>query len=256
MKFFPKESIFRRLPKALDQQQRLTLDAICRATDFVGLSYSRMRTAALRFSLIDEIGEDAEAHLKLSMLSDAWSITNNTLVLKRLASRIPTTASDHFSNFLSKNNAEKLRNHLNHLDDRIHYQEVASKQFPGPAYGTLSWSFVKSELEIQIIAFAIGAFPDHASTQLVHQPPYGTAVDFRCSNFHLDAGGNSLNLCALISEVRSLAEFIDTEIGAALRNVSERKAQESDLTIEQALEPAFNGLQYRLVIKPNTPDNS
>ena len=92
-------SFFKKIPQAIDLQQRLVWEAAGWAIQMMGLSYDRLKTAA---SKIDVTSTDYPTSLATEMFACCWSIIDQCHMLRKLLERVVALPDGNAAQFIHK----------------------------------------------------------------------------------------------------------------------------------------------------------
>jgi len=149
-----KNSYFRFPPKNLKPEQVIVFNAITYSVDICELTFERLTLELIEFSKSPK----SENENFPRIFADTWTIISNATIFLNLITR----HFDIYSNLGTLeelNNAKKLRNSYQHIDERI--TEVLTLN-DLPVYGALSWvRNIPETNKIQQFILYSGVFTNH-----------------------------------------------------------------------------------------------
>src|SRR5665213_898657 len=133
-------SFFKKIPLALDLEQRLVWEGAGWAIRMIDLSFERLREAAARVDATTEMTYPTA--MAAEMFSCCWSIVDQCHMLRNLLERVYANTNTKQAAFTKKfEAATSMRNAMDHLHQNI--KNVSTKKAPmPPIFGALSFCVV------------------------------------------------------------------------------------------------------------------
>ena len=133
----PKESVLRKLPTVLNEEQRLRLEALVYSTDIITVSFSTLRAIAAKYA---EKFADAPDEDRMSMFLHAWSLIDQFHACRQIIKVLSQgNMGPNQTKFYNESEASHgLRNRMDHLSQNIPNLS-RKKGLRFPVYGSLSW---------------------------------------------------------------------------------------------------------------------
>jgi hypothetical protein len=231
-------SFFKKIPQAIDLEQRLVWEAAGWAIQMMGLSYDRLKTAA---SNIDVASTDYPTSLATEMFACCWSIIDQCHMLRKLLERVFVLPDGEVAQFIKKfETVTFIRNVMDHLPQNIN--NVANKKQPiPPIFGALSFCSVADDdvssidnkgapaiKGCSVVTLTAGALthPKH-NFQVVS--PTGRIIELPVGGFQFMAFEYRVDLSDLMADLASLVAHFDNVVKPEQERQLRNFAQENNL---------------------------
>jgi hypothetical protein len=216
-----KNSFFRKTPSAIGLEQRLIFEAAGWAIEMISWSNDRLKSAAAR---IDPNSKNFPSLEAREMFACAWSIVDQTHMLRELLKRLETAEAGPTLEFIEKYEAASdIRNKMNHLHQNI--PNLANKKSAvTPVFGALSFCMARTGDEVAaetdpvvikkecwIISISAGALT-HPKHRIQVVNPAGRLVELPVGLIEFEVFERTLNFWQMETDLRALVEHYDTVI--------------------------------------------
>lgn len=244
----PAQSILRKLPRVIEPELALRLDAIVFASDALQYSFRKMQEAAI-MSGID--GPAKSPEIGTALLVSAWDIVNQLDALRQLLNSLPYEGAGRapvpvrLAEFLEL--AKILRNKMAHINQNLANRALASGR-KSPIFGNLCYAWI-DDLEadkccvVSVFTGQVRKFSHLAVNPVgrVFSPPAGL--------FELSAFETKIELgppLALLSKLlHSFAEQLDEQLSEQI----DRLSKEHGVPVEELSGHPPRGLAIILTLK-------
>lgn len=217
-----KNSILRKLPRALDKRQLRTFIAIRYSIEMYDVAYQSM------LELLNQINRDDKQKNKLNtlyplILMHAWSMVDSANRLQVLLTHLPNTKKGpHFkSNFRKLSPFKGLRNPIQHLNKEILSR---SKDIDvEPIWGSLSWNKIVETDPFKVHVFCLipGSLEKHSGRPLNN--PAGKSFQGVVDHVELSAYGATISLSSTHQTISNIAKIIEKSLRKAFKDRKELK---------------------------------
>lgn len=251
----------RNLPKSLNTEQRMELDALGYAADLIEIGISRLRQAAQFFTSEDPQIESNILTVR-SMFLDAWAIVDNAYNMRKLLERIQKrmnfggSASQQTLSFLElAQKATILRNGMDHLSEQL--PNLAKKKNASALYGALSWVWITEFKEgtparARINLLTTGAFHREGET-MAFANPAGERLEIPFGMFSLHAFETQLDLSELSRRSEAVRDYYNTSVSEEWEQEAERYASISGIDLEKMKETSPGHVWFSLSVDFTNP---
>lgn len=217
----------------------VSLNAIRYSVEICELSY--LRLTGLLSKIADRKKNNVEDYEFSEMYSEAWSIINNSVLLRKVL-------NTHFEIDLKSpvlneiNKAVRLRDSYQHIDERIK-QVLAEKDFP--VFGTLSWlkCYPNSNKVIHCFTYS-GSFTNKETAEVnfsntIDENRNNSIQKIELTNIVREKRGNkqesfyesTIQISKLIYDLSDIMEHIEEGLKSAFSDINNKERHKSDLII-------------------------
>jgi hypothetical protein len=210
-----RDSVLRKLPRAMDRKQALFLDGIRHCGEIAGLAYSRLKETLTTIACADGKSDGADELYTLAFL-DAWSLVDVIDRFRLLWTSLPhcettppSVDEQSFSELAQP--VRNLRNVADHIAQRADY--VVAHQ--GTALGILSWFTIlkKQPLEGVICTIVPGTVQKRSAPAV---NPAGREIEFPTGLVQLSAGEYMADLSSILPQMEKRINKLETALEKAL----------------------------------------
>lgn len=212
------ESILRRLPEALNAEQRLQLEALVFAAD---AAMHGMETIWQISAGYGQVVDRISARDRVTTLVAAWSIVDQVHVARQLLQRMITgDVGPELSPFMqTAATATAMRNAMDHLHTNI--PNLAKAKGPrAPIFGSLAYLLVAPEdvdqtgpepriRAVKTVVMMTGAVVAGVSAPVIN--PGGRMITVPVSNFELTSPAGTLSLSDAASQFATAVAFVEEQ---------------------------------------------
>jgi hypothetical protein len=253
-------SILRRLPTALNREQRFQLEALVYSADAVMFAMETIwRITIAAGAAADRIS----ASDRMAVLMSAWSVVDHVHVARELLKRMITgDYGAELSAFAATAaTATKMRNVMDHLHTNIPNLARAKGGGP-PIFGSLAYLYAGPDdfelvegvprlLEVKSILMATGALVAGVSAPILN--PGGRCITFPVSNFELTSPGGTLSLSDAAAQMADAMALVEENCAKGVHAVAAQLAATDGKSVEGYLAHPAAGLTLVLGMKPTPP---
>jgi hypothetical protein len=216
------DSFFKKIPLAINLEQRLTWEGAGWAIQMIDLSYNKLKAAA---SQVDATLATYPTFLATEMFACCWSIIDQCHMLRKILERAPLDADGLAAKFIKKFEAVTfIRNAMDHLHQNIN--NVANKKGPiSPIFGALSFCVItdddisssSSERDVPIIkgrtvvTLTAGALT-HPQNNFQVVSPTGRHIEIPVGMFHFMAFEHRVDFSDMIMDLALLVAHFDNVV--------------------------------------------
>jgi len=214
-------SFFKRIPLALDLEQRLIWEGAGWAIQMISLSFEKLKSAAAQIDRSSTVYPTSNA---TEMFSCCWSIVDQCHMLRKLLDRVYADTDTKQAKFVEKFEAvTSMRNAMDHLHQNI--KNVSAKRSPiPPIFGALSFCSVADEdvssvdhngtpilTGCSVITLTAGALTHPKHSFGAERPP-GRVIELPVGGFQFMAFEHRIDLSELMVDLSSLVAHFDNVV--------------------------------------------
>jgi hypothetical protein len=214
-------SFFRKIPLAINLEQRLVWEGTGWAIQMMALSYEKLKIAA---SQVDATSGNYPTRLATEMFACCWSIIDQCHMLRKLLERVSSDPDGKAVKFIQKFEAVSfMRNAMDHFHQNI--KNMANKKDPiPPIFGALSFCLVANDdlsstdhdgtpvvKGCNVVTLTAGALthPKH-NFQTIN--PAGRLLELPVGGFQFMAFEHRVDLSDLMADLASLVAHFDNVV--------------------------------------------
>jgi hypothetical protein len=232
----PKNAFIRALPFAVDETQRLRIDALVVCAEILASAYVQLLELALRSKWEQSQNEAMRSgHLDIAMFQHAWSMVDQIYSLRLLLRSLQFTSEDVDAFMATTESAYILRNRMDHLAQRI--PNIAASKFSFRSlFGSLAYfvaGLAVGSPGVDVFAVIQNTEPNRPGEQIggFRMP---SEMRMPIGNFVLSAAGEVLDLDAAVLTlgpvmIRTNEGFEKSIRGQVAKAAAEHSVPESDL---------------------------
>ena len=264
----PHNAFLRRIPNAIELQQRLVYDAIVFASDSIEWAYDTLGKSALAIVNF-QMGTDDFRRAQSSLFGAAWTIIDNCHALRSILRQMPPKQGGPTEKFLRDYEATTcIRNAADHLANMLP-NLAKKKKFIAPIFGVLSLCIsTEDDLERRsdgtVILRKCRGVTVTAGT-LVHPKhqfellnPSGREIEFPAGPFEFQAYDYKVCLSDLVRDVSKVVTRLNSVVETAATAQVPGPAKEAGLDPEKVMSEHGGSLMIvtNILFPANQDDNT
>lgn len=252
-------TFFRRLPVCLAPKDRIQLQTLIFACDVLNAVTHRMQAKLAELTSKNKV--DLTRHLKVLIISDAWSAVDSIHVIRQtLKSLRPSTLPAESADWLIRSKpATLMRNRMDHLSSLFdNLSKRVGKTMP--LFGAITYVQSRPKngfYEIDYLTITSGWSAEgvtwHTPAFKVNEPPDGPALHFQAFNYEIDLTAIMLDALKIIGAMSHWAEqILQQHISTAPLTISEREEALKPVSDDHVMIASFrvtpspDGLSYQV----------
>lgn len=259
----PEDAFLRRLPVALNADQRFRFEALVFAADQMEVALARLTAVTTEAAL--EIGSATDEQ-RATLFSDCWTIVDQVHVVREIL------RGPHFRDRLGERTAAwvaayeaatLLRNCMDHLRVRISGLAKA-KGRSQPLFGALSYFLIPPEKFLQadggwqitggnVVTICAGSSTGEQLVEFIN-PAGRTDLKSPVCLFRLEAFDQRLELERAVLEFRPILADMSSTVEVSLFSQLSAEAEKRGVAVDEVMSPATLNTVFIIAIEFGSPD--
>jgi hypothetical protein len=234
-----RNAFLRALPRVIDLEERLTLDALLMASDLASAAYDGMIGAIREYE--KALHGAVYPPTKMAVALNTWALIDQAHNFRQGSKKPIFRQVLEYQKFVRDfESVTKMRNGMDHLASNVG-NSAKRKGVGHPIYGAISYPKASSD-HVTITSIIFGS--------LQHDSFYGPILDMqKLGSIHFAAFGKQINIsemmCSLEMAINSINDSYERHVKPMIRNFAEKNGLDFDKLLSDCV-PQINHARMSL----------